>query len=344
MATVTEHVSARRELSQMAQHLLPFAIRGLATLGVADALAAGPLEVTKIAEAVGADAEALYRTLRFTATRGVFRELPGRVFELTPPAHFMRSDVPGNVRAALMLDHNTKVQLEVFAEVDHTLRTGEPAYRKVMGITPFEAMIADASAVASFSEQMRQRSTLLAEPLLAAVDFSGSASVVDVGGGTGTLLAAILSRHPNITGRLLELPAVVALAPPVLDDWGVADRCELVPGDMFVAVPGGADTYLLASVIHDWPDADAAVILGNVRDAVSEGARVILVEMVIAEEGETAAHAAQLDFAMMISGGGRERTAAEFRQLLDGAGLALQEVRPVTPAFSALIATPAPRG
>lgn len=335
--------SARAELTRISQLLLPFAIRGLATLGVADVLASGPLPIEAIAGTVGADTDALYRTLRFTASHGVFAELPDRVFELTPCAELLRSDVPGSMRQGLTIGEGTATQLQVFSEIVHTLRTGESGYQKLTGATPFQAMATNKPMARRIGGQMEDSSRRLSQCVLDAVDFSADQIVADIGGGTGTMIGTILARHPQLTGVLLDLPPVVTGAPQVLDGLGVAGRCQVVGGDMFQEVPAGADSYVLSCVLHDWPDDRAAAVLARVRAAMPDSGRLLVVEAVIGAGGTPTGLAIQADFSMLIYGGGRERTASEHTALLARAGFELAGITPTSSGFSVLQARPASR-
>jgi hypothetical protein len=334
--------SAQAKLSELTQLLLPFAIRGLATLGVADALADGPQPVETIAKTVGADTDALYRTLRYTAGKGVFVEFPGRVFALTSLANWLRSDVPGSMRPRLMIDDGLVNRLEVFTEVVHTLRTGESAYQKVRGGNPFDASAADRGTAARFHRQLSPGTQTWPDALVEAVGFAADTKIVDVGGGTGSVLGTILSRTPALTGVLFDQPPVIEEAAAVLDSLGVADRCDTVGGDMFDEVPAGGDTYLLSFVLHDWPDEQAAAVLANVRAAMDDDARLLIVESLISDDEEQAAQAVQQDFMMMLHGVGRERTGTEHSDLLDQVGLQLESITPLGPGLSVLEARRAP--
>jgi hypothetical protein len=331
-----ERDSARAKLSELTQLLLPFAIRGLATLGVADALVGGPLPVDAIAKTVGADTDALYRTLRYTASRGVFVEFPGRVFALTSLANWLREDVPGSMRPRLMIDDGLVNRLQVFSEVVHTLRTGESAYQKIRGGSPFDASAADRETAARFHRQLRPGTQTWPEALVEVTGFAAGTKVVDVGGGTGTVLGTILSREPALTGVLFDQPPVIEEAAAVLDSLGVADRCETTGGDMFQGVPAGGDTYLLSFVLHDWPDDQAGALLANVRAAMADDARLLIVEALIGDDEERAAQAVQQDFMMMLHGVGRERTVTEHSELLERAGFVLGGVTPLGPGLSVL--------
>lgn len=329
---------AHDELSALTELFTSFAIRGLATLGVADVLALGPAAVETIADAVDANTEALYRTLRFTATMGVFTEMPGRVFAMSPAAEYLRSDVSGSMRSRLVIDDTTLTRLKVLAELPHTLRTGESGYHKVHGFGPFDTT-ANRPAAAQVAVQASGSAKTLAEGLLAVCDFSGDKVVVDVGGSTGAMIGAVLARYPHLEGVLLDMPSVIERAPATLASFGVAQRCTLTGGDMFQSIPAGGDTYLLSFVLHDWADDDASRILANLRNTMSDSARLLVIEVLIGEAGASAA--VRQDFMMLVNGGGRERTEAEHTALLTQAGFTLAKSSPIRPGLSVLEATPA---
>jgi SAM-dependent methyltransferase len=177
---------------------------------------------------------------------------------------------------------------------------------------------------------MSERTAAFAPGVAAGHDYSGVRTVVDVGGGKGTLLAAILRAHVRLRGVLMEAPAVAAAAGPVLEAAGVADRCEVISGDFFAGVPDGADRYLLANVLHDWDDDRAVAILAECRKAMTKDGRVLIVERLIPDDPEQALPTLLSDLNMLIVTGGKERTNAEYASLLTGAGLALDRVTPVS--------------
>jgi O-methyltransferase domain len=336
-AATNDSKPGRNELSQLTQLYTSFAIRGLATLGVADVLASGPVPVEEIAEAVGGNTDALYRAMRFTASVGVFIELPGRVFALNTAAEYLKSDAPDSMRSRLMIDDNTLTRLQMLMEMPHTLRTGESGYHRVHGVGPFEA---DANRSGTVRVAVHPGSAqMLANGLLEADDFAADRVVVDVGGGTGTMIGAILARHPHLEGVLFDLSPVIAGAPKVLRPLGVTERCKLVGGDMFQGVPAGGDVYLMSFVLHDWADDKAAIVLANLRAAMTDDARLLVVEPLISE-GPQAAQSIQQDFMMLVNGGGRERTASEHAALLAQAGFRLTNMTPVHAGLCILHAQP----
>lgn len=330
--------SSFTELLAMTQLFLPFAIRGLATLGVADVIAKEPLPVEKIAQAVNAEPDALYRTLRYTASRGVFEERPGRVFALTPIARYLCSETPNSARSILMIDDAFTSRLRVLCEVVHTLRTGESAYRKVTGHGPFDTTTPGRPASRHTVVMMRTERN--ADAVLDAVDFTADHMVVDVGGGTGTMLGTILARQPHLRGVLFDLPSTVAQAPAVLDELEVTDRCTTVGGDMFKGVPSGADAYLLSNVLTDWSDDKALSVLDNIRTVAPKHSRLLISEQLVDGAKGRVAQRLQLDFNLMLTTSGRKRTAAEYEKLLDQAGFTATSIDTSDPEVAVIEARP----
>jgi hypothetical protein len=207
------------------------------------------------------------------------------------------------------------------------------------GSDGFEMLERNPSAASTFNTAQMQRTRLVAKEVAQHYDFSGLSTIVDVGGGHGMLLETVLRANPGLHGVLFDRPHAVAGAQAHLEQAGVADRCELVPGDFFDALPAGADVYLLKNIIHDWDDERASRILGNCHVAMPDGARLLLIEHVLpARLGASAYHRAIMhdDLAMMLGPGGKERNEYEFRELLRGSGFALAGVKPTGLGFSIL--------
>ena len=220
-----------------------------------------------------------------------------------------------------------------FGELLHTVRTGETAFDSVYGAPLFEYYAANPETEASAAARMLARTLPVAREFAASDVLRGARTVVDVGGGTGTLVAEVLRHRPEIDGILLERPGMLALAQQYLSEQGVADRCELVEGDFFSSVPAGGDVYVLKSVLHDWDDRRCVAILQTCRAAMDDGARLMIVELILAERMTPSApmlSAALLDLIMLAYAGGRERTEAEFTQLLDQASLRLETTTALT--------------
>jgi hypothetical protein len=301
-----------------------------AKLGVADVLDPGPLAVDAVADAVDARAPALRRVLRALVAGGVFTELEDGRFANNDAAAALRSGAPGGMRDVVV--NFGEEMYRAFGELLHTVRTGETGFDAVYGAPLFEYYAANPDVEASAAARMRARTLPVAAELAASGVVRGARTLVDVGGGSGTLLAEVLRQRPELRGVLLERPGMLALAAGHLAEQGVADRCELVEGDFFAAVPAGGDVYVLKSVLHDWDDERCVAILRSCRAAMEPAARLAIVELLLPERmapSEPMLSAALLDLIMLAYAGGRERTEAEFTALLGEAGLRLTSTTPL---------------
>jgi hypothetical protein len=294
-----------------------------ARLGIADLLGDGPLTSDQLADATGSDPDALYRALRVLAVRGIFAELPERRFALTPISDLLRTQHPASLREVAVFDAGPWYR--AYGALAHSVATGENAFRHVHGSSLFEYLADHPDEARMFDRRMTSFSTAEIPQIVAAYDFSGVRTLVDVGGGEGRLMSAILGAHPAIRGVVFDQPHVVGGAEHALREAGVADRCTIVGGDFFESVPKAADLYLLKWIIHDWEDDDAVKILSNCARAMDPAGRVVLAEVVIgaANSGD---HGPLLDVHMMVLPGGRERIEAEFARLFAAAGLRLTRV------------------
>jgi hypothetical protein len=308
-----------------------------AELGVADLLAPGPRSIADLSVAAGVDAQSLYRVLRALASRGLFREDGGQRFSLTPLAEPLRADVAHSVRPdALWI--GSEAYRRTWGDLSYSVRTGQPAFDHVYG-KPFFDYLAEQPALARiFNDVMTSASSDEGAAIAAAYDFSGHRRIVDVGGGHGALLAAVLDRYPGPLGVLFDLPDVVETARGAIDRHITAGRVEKVAGDFTEAVPHGKDAYLLKWIIHDWDDEAAIRILTNCRTAMAPTGKVLLVEIVI-PEGTAGSDATSLDTTMLVFTGSRERTEGEYRDLLHRAGLTLVKTTSTASMFSILEST-----
>lgn len=295
------------------------AIHAVTEAGVIDELAGGPRPAAELAAATGTHPDALRRFLRALAGEGLFVEQPSGTFALSEMGALLRADTPGSLRhfSTLMVGE----AYQVWELAGHSLRTGEAAFARRFGKPLFDWLAEHPDEAARFNAAQAGLVELRLLPLLDR-DWAGVRTVVDVGGGSGSLLARLLARHPHLEGMLLDRAHVVEEARANLVGAGVADRCRLVPGDFFDAVPGGADAYVLAQILHDWDDERAAQVLARCRAAMPEHARLLVLEQAIAEDGQP--HPAKLlDLHMLVLLGGRERTETEWHTLLSGAGFAV---------------------
>ena len=300
-------------------------ISAAADLGIADALANGPLSVEDLAVAVDADPDTLHRLLRALTSRGIFRLRRDGRYALTPLAEPLRRDAKISVAAAARW-MGSPVSREHWSLLTDCVRTGRDVATEVRGQTFFDYVAGQPGLQESFNQAMSSFSEVAIAPLIAAYDFSRYATIVDVAGGQGRLLAAILAETRHARGVLFDLPHVVAGAPAELRQYGVADRVDVVKGCFFDdEIPLGGDIYVLKNVIHDWPDDAAVRILGNVRASARTGAHVVLAELVIPRHDRDFA-GKWLDLEMLACADGRERTAAEYGGLLSAAGFRMTRV------------------
>lgn len=306
-----------------------------AQLGIADLVVREPQGGEELARATGMHPSSLYRVLRALASIGVFREGEDGRFQLTPLAEPLRSDVPGSLRAfAIMLGQEW--HWRAWGELPQSVQTGQSLFERAYGVTNFEYWAQHPEAGAIFDHAMTSRGVEQNAPVLAAYDFTGIGTMVDVGGGHGSLLAAILQAHPAMRGVLFDRLEVTAGAERYLQQAGLSGRCEVVAGDFFTSVPRGGDAYLLRSIIHDWDDERAVAILTQCHRAMPLQGRLLLVEWVV-PPGNEPSFAKLLDLLMLVwTPGGKERTAAEFGTLLASAGFELRQVTPTRGSVSVI--------
>ena len=331
----------RERLCQLALGYIPAALIGVITeLGIPDLLAVGAKPVGEIAAATHANEDALYRMLRTLASFGVFAESSGRRFALTSTGAYLRSDVPGSLRGYVRWMTNAFL-FRNYAELMRSAKTAEPVVQHVFGESLFSHLQSNPELSRIFNDGMTSFSQLVSAAVLEAYDFSGIRVIADVAGGEGALLAAILQKYPAMQGLLLEQEHVLAGARKRFELSELADRCRCLPVDFFNSVPNGADAYLMKSIIHDWDDHRAGVILKNCQEALRNvpRGRLILVEPVIPPGSDP--HMSKLaDIQMLVLAGGRERTREEFQTLLGQSGFRMTAVVPTHSFVSIVEAVP----
>lgn len=318
------------------------AVAAAAALGVADALADGPLEVAVLAERVGADRDALDRLMRALTGRGIFRRHRGGRYGLTPLGDTLRADAPASMRGAALFLGSVEHR-EHWSHLDQAIRTGQPVVPSLRGKEFFDYLRDEPDLAEIVNDAMTSSSQMAVRPVVAGYDFSGFRAIVDVGGGHGALLAAILSVTPAACGVLFDLPDVVAGAAAQLERTGVASRVSVVGGSFFDTAPSGGDVYLLKHIVHDWDDEQAVQILRNVAAAGGVQATVLVIEFVIPDHHRDFS-GNWGDLEMLVTTGSRERTAAQYRALLARAGLRMTRLIPTASAFSVIEARPLPSG
>jgi ubiquinone/menaquinone biosynthesis C-methylase UbiE len=298
------------------------AIFVVARLGIADQLRNGPKNVGELARATKTHARSLHRLLRMLAGLGVFAEDADGCWRLTETADLLRSDTPGSLRATA---YSSGLTFVAFGELLYSVQTGRPGFDKAFGMPLFAYLAAHPDEAKIFDEGLASFREQAGAAMLQVCDFSAVEQVVDVGGGTGTLLVALLAEYPALKATLFDLPHVVDQARARLAAAGICDRVTLVGGDFFSSVPAGGDVYLLRHVIHDWNDERAIEILRNCRRAMRKTSKLLLVESVV-EPGDEPSLAKSYDLIMLAVTGGMERTEQEYHDLLSASGFALERI------------------
>jgi len=334
--TVPVELPPSAVLMQMANPLISRAIHAAAALDIADELAAGARTVEELANVTGTHAPSLHRLLRALASVGIFAEQADGRFDLTPLAQPLRSDAPDTVRPFLFV--TGEVAGPAVAELEYSVRTGQPAFDHARGVSWWEYFAADAKAATVHDQMFVDQSNAIAPLLLECCDVEGVDTVVDVGGGYGGLSLPLLASCPTMRGVIVDLPHAASGARAQIGAARLGDRCEFVAGDFFESVPGG-DLYLLKHVLRDWPDDDAVRVLSRCRDAGRAGARLLIVDWLIGPRNQPGpAKIADL-FVMLVLRGGRDRTEDEFRSVLDAAGAELDRITHLATGQAVLEAT-----
>jgi hypothetical protein len=300
----------------------------MAKLGIADLLRDGPQGSDVLARATGTDARALYRVLRTLASVGVLVEDEAARFGLTPMGAGLQTGVPGSLRAWAL--QNGEESYRVWAEVLYSVHTGKSAFEHVFGMGVYDYRAHHPEAAARFNEAMTEWTQQAAPAVVAAYDFSACTCVVDVGGGQGDLLIALLQAYPHLQGVLVELPHVAA-AQPRLEAAGLTSRCEVVAGNFFEAMPGGGDVYILKNVIDSFEDDRTVRLLQHCHRATAPQGKLLVVGQVI-RPGNDPAMSKLLDLALLVNAGGPVRTEAELHRLFAAAGFQLTRIIPTDAA------------
>jgi DNA-binding transcriptional ArsR family regulator len=303
-----------------------------ADLKVADALADGPLAIDELARRVGADPDALARLLRALISEGIFVQRRDGRYALNALGDTLRSDAPISI-AGMARFVGAPEHREHWSHLLDAVKTGEAVTPKLRGMSGWDYLAQQPELAAIFNDAMTSISEWAIDPVVAAYDFAPYPTIIDVGGGHGRLLAAIVTATPGARGVLYDLPHVVDGAPELLQKYGVTDRVRTAGGSFLDAVPEGGDAYVLKNVIHDWPDAEAVTILSNVRKAATPGTTLLLVELVIPDHNREFT-GKWVDMEMLVQAGARERTATEYRKLLEQAGFQMTRVVPTASPFS----------
>jgi hypothetical protein len=327
LAVADEGFPAR--LWEMADLFTPMALRVAATLRLADHVAGGADSVPVLAEHTGSDPDALGRLVDHLVMIEVLQRSDAGTLSLTDLGDQLCQGHPGDGRAWLDIEGPVgRAELSALRLLD-AVRTGRPAYPLIYGREFWEDLSTRPDLAESFDALMASRLRSEVPGIVAGYDWGSLSHLLDVGGGNGTLLAAILTTCPGLRGTLVELASAAEAGARTLADAGVAERCEIVTGSFFEPLPAGADAYLLSGVLHDWDDAHALQILLGCATAAGTTGRVLVIEEGLLE-GPQARLRTEMDLRMLAYTGGRERTLGDLEQLAADAGLNFSAVHPIT--------------
>lgn len=306
-------------LMTQADLVTPWAIRVVATLRIADLIGDGVEDVSELAARSHADPDALHRLLRYLACRGVFTELGHQRFGLTESSELLRSDHPLAMREWFDLDGAGGRMDYAFTALLDVVRTGRPGYPLIHGRSLWE------DTDDSYNELMGKHTRFTVPGIVNGYPWDEVDTVVDVGGGSGTVLRTLAQSHPSLRGTVIDLPDAARAATETFAANGLSDRCRGVAGDFFAPLPPGADVYLLTWVLHDWPDADADAILARCAEAAGPDGRVVVVENL--DSGVRPEVATAMDLRLLVLFGGRERTPSQLDERAATAGLHRRSAR-----------------
>ena len=303
-----------------------------ANIGLADHLAGGAKSAANLAGPTGMDPRSLHRFMRTLASFGILSQGSDDTFALTPLGDTLRRDAPGAARSTVLTMAGPWMW-KAWEDFQYSLETGKTSMEKVFGMPLFDYLGQHPDEATQFSEAMVGIHGAEPPAVAEAYDFSTFGTIVDVGGATGNMLAAILGKYPQPRGVLFDRPHVVTEAPALLRAHGVESRVSIEHGNFFEHVPPGGDAYILSHIIHDWNPDQCRTILGNCRKAMTQGSKLLIVEFVL-PEGNTPHFGKLADMVMLAIPGGEERTADEYGTLLAAAGFTMTRVVPTASAVS----------
>ncbi len=326
-----------RIIGMISEFWVARAIHAATRLGIPDLLTNGPRSTAELATLTESHPRSLYRLLRALASIGLFHQ-DGEGFTLTPLGATLRTDIPASL-APFVLMELSESHHRAWGELLHAVKTGEPAFDTAVGMTAWEMFGSDPEMAGHLGRAMHGLTENVLSAVLDVYNFAKFSRVVDIGGGEGGFVTAVLATQPTAVGVLYELPYVIENARERMRGTAEAERCELVGGDFFDKVPDGGDLYLLKWVLHDWGDEECQAILRNCRRAIAENGTLLVVDTVI-PPGDESAPGKFIDLNMMVLGSGRERTEEEFAALFTASGFGLNRVIPMRSPSSLIEATP----
>jgi hypothetical protein len=325
IANVASNRSPRGVLLESIQTMcVPYALQAVAHYNFATLIGDGSKSTAELARETGTQEGWVYRVLRFLTTQGIFVEVAPRLFSNTDVSTYLRNDVTGSLYHLARMMGSGYIR-RTWAILEECMRTGKSAFEINYNTTFFDYLAEHPEDGAMFDAAMTDLSDTMNEVVATHYDFSSIHRLVDVGGGQGSLLAAILSHYPTINGALFDLPATIER---VRASGANKQNCELVAGSFLESVPQGADAYILKLVLHNWADEQCRTILQNCRQAMQPSGVVLVCEWLVPPENNQGAITKGLDILIGLLLGGCERTVEDFRALFASAGLHLTRVIP----------------
>lgn len=297
-----------------------------AKLGIADLLKDGQKSCSELAALTGTDVRSLYRLMRALSSIGIFTENEQDHFMLTPLATCLQRNIPGSLHALIVFFNQEKYN-RVYANLLYSVQTGHNAFEYIYGMNMFQYLTENPKCATIFNEGMACGVEAEKTAIIEAYDFSGILKLIDVGGGKGNLISAILKSNPKMEGVLYEQPGLFESTKDLLEKEGVSERCQFVAGDFFESVPAGGEVYILKHILHDWDDERAITILKNCHEEMPENGRILVVEIVI-QPGNEQFEGKFADLFMLLFLKGAERTKKEYRVLFERAGFKLKKIIP----------------
>lgn len=321
MVGKSETINAKQAIMEMSSaFILSRAIHVAAQLGVADHMTQGACTLDTLAENVSADPQALYRLMRLLASYNIFCEEQNKCFSLTPLAIPLLSDHPESLRAWLMHHDSDEMRWRAYGNMTYSVKHNAPAFNHLFEQGYFDLISQNPSMAAGFDEGMKnismQEETLLAQ----AYPFGSYETIADIGGGKGNFLAQVLMLNENLQGILYDLDHALTSAKSYLATTTCSHRISCKAGSFFESIPGNADVYVLKRILHDWNDEQCIAILQNCKNAMKPGARLLIIDAIVSTDNQRD-FTKDIDIAMLVLFGGKERTLQEWQSLIDAVGL-----------------------
>ncbi len=329
-------VDTQNKLMELASaHIVSRAIHVAARMNVADYLVDGSCNINELASKVHANTDALYRLMRLLASNGIFSEDEKRNFSLTALAQPLLSNHPTSLKSWLSNHDGDEKRWRSYGHMEYSVQTGKPAFNHVFGQGYFDALAQDPEMAASFDEGMRTISDKENSQIVESYDFSHYKTIIDIGGGKGGLLAEIVKNNTSASGILFDLPHVLPSAQDYLSAQNLEKRITCVTGNFFDTIPDTCNMYILKRILHDWNDKDCIKILSTCRKSMKADATLLIIEAIV-EAGNTRDFAKDVDIAMLVLFGGKERTKHEWEVLLQAASLRLVNIHK-TPSMLSIL-------